>query len=277
MKKILLSILTIIILTAGYFSFYNISYNAHAFGNGSPGNRTGSPGDGGATCTGCHSGTVNSGSAQINIITTTIPSSGYVPGQTYQISTTIMDMTSPAFGFEVTAEDASNNTAGTFAANTSGASVKTILSNTSATHNGKASNTGSGQFWVYDWTAPSAGTGDVTFYTAVNAVNNNGTTSGDLVYTTSVTVQEDVSTSITEINAEKIVVFPNPASEILNFKNLNENTIVQVFDMNGKLVIEKPFYSNSGTINIYDFPKGRYIVNLSSNNTLYETSSFIKL
>jgi hypothetical protein len=44
--------------------------------------------------------------------------------------------------------------------------------------------------WNFQWTAPAAGTGPVTFYVASNAANNNGSTSGDEIYTDSYTLLE---------------------------------------------------------------------------------------
>jgi len=45
---------------------------------------------------------------------------------------------------------------------------------------------GSGNIsWSFDWIAPTAGTGDITFYGAFNSTNSNSSTSGDEIYTTS--------------------------------------------------------------------------------------------
>lgn len=54
-----------------------------ASSNGSPGGRSGSPGDNNQTCTACHSGTAVN---QTGWISTNIPASGYVAGQTYQLT-----------------------------------------------------------------------------------------------------------------------------------------------------------------------------------------------
>src|SRR5262249_59953992 len=53
--------------------------------------------------------------------------------------------------------------------------------------------TGSGEgSWVFTWTAPATSVGRVTFYAAGNAANGNGGTSGDFIYTTSVSIQPAV-------------------------------------------------------------------------------------
>ena len=80
----------------------NSTYSAYANGGGSPGSRTNSPGDLG-NCTGCHSGTINTGPGVASI---TAPSlaAGYVPGQTYTITGSITQSAINKFGFEITAE-----------------------------------------------------------------------------------------------------------------------------------------------------------------------------
>ena len=61
-----------------------------------------------------------------------------------------------------------------------------------------AGNTGSGaRSWSFNWTAPAAGTGVVTFYGSLLAANNNGSESGDLTYITSTSVFEAPPCSIT--------------------------------------------------------------------------------
>jgi hypothetical protein len=42
--------------------------------------------------------------------------------------------------------------------------------------------------WSFKWTAPPTSTGKVTFYAAGNAANNDGAQTGDLIYTTSASI-----------------------------------------------------------------------------------------
>lgn len=181
MKKGLLSV----IIGAGILIFLmsNVLYHT-----GSPGGKTGSPGDGGTTCTQCHSGTPNTVTGWI---TSNIPGSGYVPGQTYVITATGTHTGVVYFGFELTAENASNQKTGTF--------LITDPSQTQLVNNGKAvSHTQNGIFpsgnsksWSVHWTAPAAGTGNVTFYAAFNAANGNGQNTGDVIYKSNLIVSEE--------------------------------------------------------------------------------------
>ena len=64
-------------------------------GNGSPGGKTGSIGDNGVSCTACH----YAGNGNGANITTNIPTSGYVPGQTYTVTASIQQNGISKFGF----------------------------------------------------------------------------------------------------------------------------------------------------------------------------------
>ena len=128
---------------------------------GSPGGKTGSPDDG-ADCLQCHG--ASSTSTTISNITSNIPSSGYVPGNIYNI---IAVHNGGGFGgakgFEITCEE-----------NTSNAKIGTFLitnsNSTQLANNGNAvTHTSAGNSlstWTFDWEAPVTVTGDVTFYAA---------------------------------------------------------------------------------------------------------------
>lgn len=157
----------------------------YSYVSGSPGGKTGSPGDNGATCTDCHTGTAQT---QSNWITSTIPAEGYTPGQTYQITATGIHSGVVKFGFELTAEDIFGSKSGIFAVIDPN---RTRLANAgkSVTHQSAGTTpTGNSNIWTVNWTAPTSGT--VRFYAAFNAANGNGTTSGDVIYTSSLVVNE---------------------------------------------------------------------------------------
>lgn len=168
--------------------------------SGSPGGKTGSPGDGGATCTECHSGTATPQSAWI---TSNIPSEGYTPGETYQITASGVHQGVVKFGFELTSENLTGNKTGTF--NITDA-TRTHLSNggKSVTHTSTGTApTGGAASWTVNWTAPASG--DVFFYGAFNAANGNGNNSGDVIYTSSLSVSEWVlNPAITGITPDHV-------------------------------------------------------------------------
>ncbi len=162
----------------------------YSYTGGSPGGKTGSPGDGGATCTQCHSGTAQT---QGGLIATTIPFAGYEPGQTYTITVSANMAGISKYGFELTAESAGGVKQGTFSI-TDPARTKKVNGGKAVTHtSGGTVASGNAISWSFDWTAPAAGTGQITFYTTVNATNSNGSTSGDQIYKGTRTVSEHVA------------------------------------------------------------------------------------
>ncbi len=124
--------------------------------DGAPPAKTGSPGDGGL-CTECHGG---SGSTTAGLITSNIPTGGYVPGTTYTITATNPLSGTAKMGFEVSPQNISGTQLGTLIA---GPGNQLVGSDKYVTHL-LANNTTN--TWTFSWVAPAAGTGAVTFYGA---------------------------------------------------------------------------------------------------------------
>jgi hypothetical protein len=186
-KKLLLSffpILAFVMLTSEQFS-----------DDGRAG-FTGSPGE--DDCTNCHNSfAVNTGGGTISLQVPGMTGNEYVPGQTYSLSVTVSRSANNLFGFGFealnTLLDNSGNLIITDVASTQ---IKTRVvngitkRNVVHTLNGGAS-TGSKTF-NFDWTAPTTGSGPVTFYFAGVAANGNGEDDNDYVYKSSLTVTEFV-------------------------------------------------------------------------------------
>ena len=142
--------------------------NYHKSTSGSPGGKTGAPGDG--TCTDCHSGTVQNGAAMNTVTFADLSGqvTSYTPGQTYAVNVT-MASNSTKNGFEIVALTPSNTQAGTVAA-VDAINTKTVSSGgkTRITHKTAGSAFTS---WSFSWTAPATNVGNVTFYLATNETN----------------------------------------------------------------------------------------------------------
>lgn len=148
--------------------------------------RTGSPGE--VYCTDCHSDyTRNSGGGSIAIAAPTMTGFQYTPGQTYNMSVTVSRGANSLFGVGIEALTSANANAGTLnitdaastqikSATISGVSRRNIVH----TLNGGA--TAGSKVFNFSWTAPAAGTGNVTFYFAGVAGDGDGNESGDYVY-----------------------------------------------------------------------------------------------
>jgi len=241
----------------------------------SPGAKSSSPGDG-ADCTACHSGTASTATSWI---TSDIPITGYVPGATYTITLTGTHAGVVKLGFELTAEDANNAKSGTFSITNT---TETQLTNGghAVTHTALGLNpTNNSKSWSFDWTAPAAGSGDITFYASLNAADGNGSSSGDKVYNTSQMFTEDLNISIDKSAKENhFRIFPNPANDILSIEVASTQYFtVTILDLTGKLIISKQIEGGleNKSINIENLPKGVYIIQIQDKDTQY-AKRFIK-
>ncbi|NND77301.1 MAG: T9SS type A sorting domain-containing protein [Flavobacteriales bacterium] len=66
--------------------------------------------------------------------------------------------------------------------------------------------------------------------------------------------------------ANKIVLFPNPANEIINIhynKEVDINSMIEIYDLNGTLVIEEFLRSGLNMINSISLEKGYYVAVVS--------------
>ncbi len=223
-----------------------------SFSTGSPGGRTGSPGDSGQNCTGCHSGSPQSAS---NWITTNIPPAGYVPGQTYTITASGTHTGVVKFGFELTAENSQGIKAGTFII-TNLTQTKLINQNKAVTHlAGGTTPSGNTKTWSMNWTAPAQGTGPITFYAALNAANGNGNNSGDVIYLTSATVQEQETVAVTfRVDMSNVVVSPLGVHIAGNFQGWNPSGSPMTHV--GDNIYERTFNLVEGTTALYKFVNG---------------------
>lgn len=224
---------------------------------GRDGQYSGSPGDGGATCTACHSG----GSFDaIATISTNIPGTGFVYGDTYEVTVSVAS-SATKHGFQLTTEDVSQSKVGTYAAGTGN---QIVNSGTHMTHT-QAGNAQTS--WTFDWTAPSSAEGgEITFYTAVNATNANGGTSGDEVVTTSSSYLVN-SVGIPENELISFSVYPNPTSEFISIRTDNdmlEDTNIQITNYNGQVVYKSDTISER--IDVSNLNAGVYILQINSES-----------
>ena len=158
------------------------SGNVFAFSAGPPNEFTGAPNE--ANCTQCHSG--NELDTSGGSLVLTIPET-YEPNEVYTIVVNLSRTGQNRWGFEMTALDADGARAGSFATDDAGntqlseAKSKQYIKQTSI---GTAQGTIDEHSWEFQWTAPDADIGPITFYTAGNASNGNFNPVDDYIYTT---------------------------------------------------------------------------------------------
>ena len=135
-------------------------------------------------CTECHSSfAFNSGQGTLNL--QGLPES-YQPGETYRLTLALADPNARRWGFELTALTSNNSRGGNLAVVNQQATQLSnnnnqpqYLKHRSAGTFPRQANSAS---WIFDWTAPREGTGEITFYFCGNAANNNDNSSGDRIY-----------------------------------------------------------------------------------------------
>ena len=157
--------------------------SAFAFSFGPPDELTGAPAEN--NCTQCHTG--NELNASGGSLMLTIPET-YVPNEVYTIVVNLSREGQNRWGFEMTALDVDGARAGTFAADdaantqVSEAKNKQYIKQTAT---GAATGTNDAYSWKFQWTAPDADIGPITFYAAGNAANGDfqAFVPGDYIYT----------------------------------------------------------------------------------------------
>lgn len=205
----------------------------------------------------------------------------YIPGVTYNIalliSSSISPTPNPYYGFQMVALNVSNTQAGTMTANVS--STNTIVKTSPGTGTRQYMghlNANATKNWAFKWTAPSAGTGAVSFYYAFNAASASTVPPSvpeGTIYKNSVTIQEGV-VGIEHISSKLsfLNIFPNPVSNEfrISFDLKDANSVSShLCSLDGKLskelINEKMSEGNfSRVFNIKDMPAGIYLVKLNA-------------
>lgn len=157
---------------------------------GAPANSSGSPASSSRTCvqSGCHGGSVTT---QTNIITSTIPTDGYTPGAVYTVTVSVSGTLNK--GFELSCENSSGTQIGKFAA---GTGSQILNSGMFITHTARKSTNPA--VWTFNWTAPSAGAGSVSFYGAF--ARSTGTTYKQVVSYNEKVVLKPLATTLAATN-----------------------------------------------------------------------------
>jgi hypothetical protein len=223
---------------------------------GTPGARTGSPGDGGGTCftSGCHTGAPTE---TVGILTTNVPAEGYTPNTAYTVTVTLTGTGNK--GFQVSPQSQSGALLGSIAAGTGNWVIGKFVTHSTPKNTATA-------VWTFQWTAPAKGTGDVNFYGAF-AITRNTTKTQVLKVT------EKLGSGIQESDLFSINVFPNPVSNQLNllFNNNTKNAVIDLLDLNGKEILHKELNNNTAenAIDVSTIKEGNYIVKILADNNIY--------
>ena len=257
MKKITLLIIGSTFLFVGYKNLPD------TMSNGAPAASTGAPDEKHCSSTGCHSTFApNTGIAELSVSVGN-GITKYEPGKTYPVAVSISNPGLVRFGFQAVAVNAENKNAGsiqiTDEARTQvipGYGNQTDRKYATYTYEGtNAFSAGLGK-WSFEWTAPVADEGDITFYFGSVAANNDGTDDGDYTYSKKITLR-----------APSVFwnVFPNVSSS--NFSIQSSGMSVEnlkVYNSSGEMVYEKNNIE-PGILNLELHQAGVYFISAVQN------------
>jgi hypothetical protein len=261
MKKQVLSLVAF--ATAAFLVFD--AQTASTYSTTPPAAHTGAMAE--STCgkSSCHNVGANIGGGSLNVVYTPVvgASTNYTPGSAAAFfSVVVQDATNLRNGFEMVALDAAGNNAGTFTA------MATALPTQIQSSGGKSyishqnvSTPGltTGSTFQFSWTAPATNVGDITFYTAAIAGNNNGNDNGDELYTNSLTITPFISS----INDNTIMasVYPNPTSDNLTITTADNVEMVKIFSIAG---VEVSTVANTNQINVSNLAPAVYFAQITT-------------
>ncbi len=191
-----------------------------------PFGRSGGPGDAGTCWTGCHTTYGTGAFPRTGWVTSNVPVTGYVPGATYNITVTNYSK-GYRHGFEASCQTPTGIFQGTLIDNDStqlvydpaNPTTKSWISHMDSTRALQhvpaipcqlgylgTGNSFNQKSWTFQWTAPAAGTGNVSFYLCTVAANGNNTDNGtaypqaswlgDSVFTSTLPLVENTTCSI---------------------------------------------------------------------------------
>jgi hypothetical protein len=274
MKKIYIPF---IIAIAGFFALSNSGGAGSVQGN----DRTGSP-VGVGSCQTCHNAGSFNPAAVIEILSGDTPVTEYEPGVQYTMRITTTASGNPAnYGFQAVALDAANANAGAWIA---GAGYQTL--DLSGRSYAEQDAPGTSNVYNVAWTAPAAGTGDVSFYAATTTTNGNGASSGDNgAVAPAVTLAEDMGSNVADqgIGKMELTVMPNPVGSTMTYKAIgrdNGDYQLQITDAFGKIVkvqtVNLVTGENQNSIDVSTLAKGVYILQISGKN-YYAAERMLKL
>ena len=205
---------------------------------------SGAPGE--VSCTGCHSGSANSGPGNINYLIGN-GTSTYSPNELYTIIFSMEQDNVNQFGFQTVALKSSNNSnAGTFSlTDEENTRLMSGMGRTYVGHTVCGADVdppGSIQ-WSFNWQAPGSDVGNINFHLSSLATNHSHSTWGDNTYTQVITLSyNDVMMGDLDgdgiINILDVVLLVNivlgvlePTSQQEISADLNADSTINILDV----------------------------------------------
>ena len=227
-------------------------------------------------CASCHTGNINTGDGSISL--SGLPLS-YFPGQTYNLTLTILGTNSRGFGFQLS-PSVNGTTSGTLTAISSDMAIE----NGAAEHRG----TSSSGVWNFQWTAPATDEGEVSFDASGVATAGSSGNDGDFVYTLSQNISFHFPHAFMDWNASTGgVIFSSPAigADGSIYIGSNDNKL-HAFNSDGSIkwtfpaanwIDSTPAVSSDGTIYVGSWDNKIYAIDSDNGDKIweYETNSYV--
>jgi hypothetical protein len=181
----------------------------------------------------------------------------------YEVTVTVDNsMGAPVgYGFQMICLDSDDDNYNGWSNPSANAQLSTSAGRNYVEHDGISS---SNTFSV-DWTAPSEGTGEVTFYLGGNAVNGANGTGGDRAAIDAFSFDEmpaDTATGIAMLPEPEFALFPIPAGDVIHVIGAEDGQQITVHSMNGAMVLRTNI--EGGTVSLSDLKPGFYLVEIES-------------
>ena len=231
--------------------------------------RSGSP-DGDNPCSQCHSS--GAFSPQVNLTVADADGNqvtSYIPGENYFLSYSVSGTGSSSYGFQSTVLTAANENAGTFINAGTQVQIETV-SNANVTNRSvveQSSPSSSGEFSA-EWTAPTEGTGEVTFYFSGVAVNGNGLSSGDGYVGGTLNLAEDTDSSVEYIDASELKVTLLNDELILKSEQNQLLENVLIYNLSGQVIFESSSVQLPLVLGSSEIARGVNVIQVASDQAV---------
>ncbi len=243
------------------------------------GDRTGGGAGSGGNCGSCHGGGGGTTTGTVEIRKKSTGLTGptvntYEAFTDYYVTVKGTNASLSHFGFQVKALNSANASSGTFSNFPADVHPATFNNRTYVEHAHQLPKDGNGEYSAtFEWTAPPAGAGTITFFGCLNAVNDDDAISGDKPSSPFNVALSEVTSSVGKVDqAVSIKTYPNPFNSLLNIDIEKGSTGIYhviAFDVRGKQIHNSDviYNGNLSTLNIHTnkWAAGTYFVQIAKD------------
>lgn len=180
------------------------------------------------------------------------------------------------FGFQSIATSSTGSASGTLTVILANTNSAAISGNPTIAHKTVIESSKKGLFEIsFEWRSPNSGSGDIAFNSILNAVNFNGSSSGDQPSEiASINLKEKIEMKIPNAkNFHGFKIQPNPCTHLLHIESpFSDKFRATVYDVAGRELIAPNHLNN---IDVSALAAGVYLLRLNTENG-QQTTTFVK-